>query len=46
MLKEHDPKKIPARVKAERKWTNADVRKHVKQRQQKPKLVDPDADPV
>jgi hypothetical protein len=44
MLKEHEPKE-KARVKAERKWGNADVRKRVKQRQEKPKLVDPDAKP-
>jgi hypothetical protein len=44
MLKEHGPKE-KARVKAERKWNNADVRKRVKQRQEKPKLVEPDAKP-
>jgi hypothetical protein len=44
MLKEHEPKE-KARIKAERKWTNADVRRRVKQRQEKPKLVDPDAKP-
>jgi hypothetical protein len=44
MLKEHEIKE-PARVKARRKWGNADVRKRVKQRQEKPKMVDPDAKP-
>jgi hypothetical protein len=44
MLKEHEIKE-PARVKARRKWGNADVRKRVKQRQERPKLVDPDAKP-
>jgi hypothetical protein len=44
MLKEHEPKE-KARARAARKWNNADVRKRVKQRQEKPKLVDPDAKP-
>jgi phage-related protein len=44
MLKEHEPKE-KARSKAERKWGNADVRKRVKQRQEKPTTVDPDAKP-
>jgi hypothetical protein len=44
MLKEHEIKE-KARLRAERKWNNADVRKRVKQRQEKPKLVDPDAKP-
>ena len=44
MLKEHEIKE-PARVKAGRKWGNADVRKRVKQRQEKPKLINPDAKP-
>jgi hypothetical protein len=45
MLKEHEPKE-KARIKAERKWTNADVRRRVKQRQEKPQLVDSDAKPA
>jgi hypothetical protein len=44
MLKEHEIKER-ARLRAERKWKNADVRKRVKQRQEKPKLVDPNAKP-
>jgi hypothetical protein len=44
MLKEHEPKE-KARSKAERKWGNAEVRKRVRERQEKPKLVDPDAKP-
>jgi hypothetical protein len=44
MLKEHEIKE-KARLRAERKWGNAHVRKRVKQRQEKPKLVDPDAKP-
>jgi hypothetical protein len=44
MLKEHEIKE-KARLRAERKWNNADVRKRVKQRQEKPKLVDPNAKP-
>jgi hypothetical protein len=45
MLKEHGPPKEPARIKAERKWTNADVRKRLKEEKQKPKLVDPNKPP-
>jgi hypothetical protein len=44
MLKEHEIKER-ARLRAERKWKNSEVRKRVKQRQEKPKLVDPDAKP-
>jgi hypothetical protein len=44
MLKEHEIRE-KARLRSERKWNNADVRKRVKQRQEKPKLVDPDAKP-
>jgi hypothetical protein len=41
MLKEHDTPKEPARIKAERKWGNADVRERIKAERQVPKLVDP-----
>jgi hypothetical protein len=44
MLKEHEIKER-ARLRAERKWKNADVRKRVKQRQEKPQLVDHKAKP-
>ena len=45
MFKEHDPPKEPARKKAERRWTNAEIRRRVKERQQKPRLVDPNKEP-
>ena len=45
MLKEHDGPKEPARIRAERKWTNADVRKRLKEEKQRPKLVDPNRGP-
>ena len=45
MLKEHDPPKEPARVKAERRWTNSDVRKRLKAERAKPKQVDPNKPP-
>jgi hypothetical protein len=44
MLKEHEIKDR-ASLRAERKWKNADVRKRVKQRQEKPQLIDPNAKP-
>ena len=44
MLKEHEIKE-KARQRAERKWKNAEVRNKIKERQKKPKLVDPDAPP-
>jgi hypothetical protein len=40
MVKEHDPPKEAARDKAARKWKNAELRKRLKQAQQKPRLVD------
>jgi hypothetical protein len=45
MLKEHDPPKEPVRVKAERKWKNNALRKHIIEERQKPKLVDPNKEP-
>ena len=45
MLKEHEPPKEPARKKAERRWTNAEIRRRVKERQQRPRLVDPNKEP-
>jgi hypothetical protein len=45
MLKEHEPPKEPLRIKAERKWKNNEVIKHIKEAQQKPKLVDPNKPP-
>ena len=45
MFKEHDPPKEKARNKAARRWSNAEVRKRVKQAQQEPKLVDPNKEP-
>jgi hypothetical protein len=45
MLEEYDPTKELAKIKGERRWTNAHVRKHVKEAQQKPKLVDPNREP-
>jgi hypothetical protein len=44
MLKEHETRE-KARTRAARKWGNADVRRRVKQRQEKPKVVDADAKP-
>ena len=41
MLKEHDPPKEPARVKAQRKWKNNDLAKRVHGEKQRPRLVDP-----
>jgi hypothetical protein len=45
MLKEHEPPKEKARYRAERKWKNAEARRQIKEAQQKPKLVDPNAKP-
>ena len=45
MLKEHEPPKEKARYRAERKWKNAEARRQIKKAQQKPKLVDPNAEP-
>ena len=45
MLKEHEPPKEPARIKAERRWTNSDVRKRLKEERARPKLVDPNKEP-
>jgi hypothetical protein len=45
MLKEHEPPKEPVRVKAERRWRNAALRREIKEELQKPKLVDPNTPP-
>jgi hypothetical protein len=45
MLKDHEPPKESARVKAERKWTNADVRKKIIEEKNRPKPRDVDAPP-
>jgi hypothetical protein len=45
MLKEHDPSKEPAKLRAGRKWKNAELRRRVKEAQQMPKRVDPNREP-
>ena len=45
MLKEHEPPKEKASERAARRWKNAELRKRVKQTQQRPQLVDPDREP-
>jgi hypothetical protein len=45
MLKEHDPPKEPLRVKAERRWKNNELIRHLTEEKQKPKLVDPNKEP-
>jgi hypothetical protein len=45
MLKEHEPPKEPARLKAGRMWRNHVVTKRMIEARQKPKLVDPNKKP-
>ena len=45
MLTEHEPPKEPARSKAERRWKNNQAIKKLKEKQQKPQIVDPNAKP-
>ena len=45
MLKEHEPTKEPARIRAARKWRNAELRRRVKEDRQRPKLIDPNREP-
>lgn len=45
MLNEHEPPKEPAKLRAARKWKNAELRRRVKEAQQTPKHVDPNREP-